>query len=139
MKKMIALVLIATSLSNVVPQSAYGYALETTLSPFVTATRILDTATAIVLAPFVSSIALSAQRRGVAGKEQIKDDLMALNDDIVAGRVSAIAEVRQPALKELLEEVANDQAQMDSINSVVGSGSQLHRVATAVTIALLSE
>ncbi len=139
MKKMIALVLLATSLSNAFAQSALDLSVATTISPFVTATRILDTATAVVLAPFVSTIATLAQRRGVAGKEQIKDDLLALNDDIVAGRVSAIAEVRQPALKELLEEVANDQAQMDSINSVVASGSQLHRVATAVTIALLSE
>ncbi len=139
MKKMIALVLLATSLSNVFAQTALDLSVATTISPFVTATRILDTATAVVLSPFVATIAVIAQRRGVAGKEQIKDDLIALNDDIVAGRVSAIADVRQPALKELLQELANDQAQMESINAVVTSGSDLHRVTTAVTIALLSE
>jgi hypothetical protein len=139
MKKLIAIVLLASSLTTAFAQSALELSVATTLSPFVTATRILDTATAVVLAPFVSTIATLAQRRGVAGKEQIKDDLIALNDDMVAGRVSAIEEVRQPALKELLEEIAKDEAQMQNINNVVASGSQLYRVATAVTISLLSE
>ncbi len=145
MKKFIALVLITTSLSNVfanVSDVVGGTLLvsaATTLSPFVAATRILDAATATVISPFVITIAAIAQRRGVAGKEQIKDDLIALNDDMVAGRVSTIEEVRQPALKELLEEIANDQEQMNSINTVVASDSKLHQVATAVTIALLAE
>ncbi len=127
MKKIIAIALLACSLSNVYASSLF------------TTSMILDGVTQLVLSPFVSTIGTIAQRRGVAFTEQIKDDLIELNDDMVAGRVSAIADVRQPALKELLEEISRDQSQMDIINSAVTSGSQLHRVATAVTIALLSE
>lgn len=111
---------------------------QTTLSPFATATRLMESGTVTALAPFASTIA-SAQQRGVAGKEQLKDELVALNEDIISGRVQEISEVRQPALKELLEEIAADEAQMMNINSVINSGSELHRIATAVTVALLTE
>lgn len=111
---------------------------DTTLSPFATALRVMESGTVTALAPFASTIA-TAQSRGVAGKEQLKDELVALNDDIVSGKVKEISEVRQPALKELFEEIAADEDQMTNINSAIDSGSELHRIATAVTVALLSE
>jgi len=98
----------------------------------------MESATVTSLAPFASTIA-TAQARGVAGKEQLKDELVSLNDDMIAGTVRSIDEVRQPALKELFAEIAADEAQMESINSVINSGSKLHRIATAVTVSLLAE
>ena len=108
----------------------------TTLSPFATVTRMLEYGSVTTLAPFALTIA-TTQNRGVAGREQIKDELVALNDDMIAGRVRSIDEVRQPTLKELFEEIAADEEQMDSISSVIGTGSDLHKIATAVTISLL--
>ena len=126
------------AVSNAFAQSALEATSATTLSPFATATRVLESGTVTSLAPFASTIA-TAQARGVAGKEQLKDELVALNDDMVSGRVKSIDEVRQPALKELFEEISADEEQMESINSAINSGSRLHRIATAVTVALLAE
>jgi hypothetical protein len=137
MKNVLILIALMFSL-NSFAQSALEATSATTLSPFATATRLMESATVTSLAPFASTIA-TAQQRGVAGKEQLKDELVSLNDDIVAGRVKSIEEVRQPALKELFAEIAADDAQMDNINNAVKSGTELHKIATAVTVALLTE
>lgn len=138
MKNVLLVLALMFTLSNAFAQSALEATSALTLSPFATATRLLESGTVTSLAPFASTIA-TAQARGVAGKEQLKDELVALNDDMAAGSVKNIEEVRQPALKELFAEIAADDAQMESINSVVQSGSKLHRIATAVTVSLLAE
>lgn len=138
MKNVLLVLALMFTLSNAFAQTALEATSATTLSPFATDTRLLESGTVTSLAPFASTIA-TAQARGVAGKEQLKDELVALNDDMVAGSVKNIEEVRQPALKELFAEIAADEAQMESINSVVKSGSKLHRIATAVTVSLLAE
>ena len=111
----------------------------TTLSPFATATQLMESATVTSLSPFASTLATAMDARGVAGKEQLRDDLVVLNDDMMAGRVTSIADVRQPALKELFAEIAADEVQMEAIHSVLDKGSELHKIATAVTISLLAE
>jgi len=138
MKNVLLVLALMFTLSNAFAQEIFEATSATTLSPFATATRILESGTVTSLAPFASTIA-TAQARGVAGKEQLKDELVALNDDMVAGTVKNIEEVRQPALKELFAEIAADEAQMESISSVIKSGSKLHRIATAVTVSLLAE
>lgn len=138
MKNALIVLALMFTLSNAFAQSIIEASTATTISPFVTATRLMESATVTSLAPFASTIA-TAQARGVAGKEQLKDELVSLNDDMIAGTVRSIDEVRQPALKELFAEIAADEAQMESINSVINSGSKLHRIATAVTVSLLAE
>ena len=117
-------------------QSVFEASTGTTLSPTSLATRLLETGSLVTLSPFATTINL-AQARGVAGKEQLRDDLQAFNDDFISGRVKNIEEVRQPALKELFVEISQDEKQMNDINSVVSDGSQLFKVATAVSVALL--
>ncbi len=138
MKKALLLLAMLFVVSNAFAQSGIESSTATTLSPFVTATRLMESATATALLPFASTSA-TVQARGVAGKEQLKDELVSLNDDIVAGTVKTIDEVRQPALKELFVEIAADEAQMLDISSAVKEGSKLHRIATAVTVTLLAE
>ncbi len=138
MKNVLLVLALMFTISNAFAQSVIEATSATTLSPFATATRLLESGTVTSLAPFASTIA-SAQARGVAGKEQLKDELVALNDDMVSGAVKSIDEVRQPALKELFAEISADEAQMESINSVIKSGSKLHRIAAAVTVSLLIE
>lgn len=130
MKKFIVLLALAVSMNSF----AVSF-VETTASPFITATKLLELT---VAAPFLSTLA-TVQNRGVAGAEQIKDDMVALNDDMVSGAVKSIDEIRQPALKELFEEISNDKSQMQEINAVVTEGSELHKVATAVSYLMLAQ
>ena len=137
MKNVLVVLAFMFSLSSAFAQSIIEATSATTVSPFATATQILESGTVTSLAPFASTI-VTAQARGVAGKEQLKDELVALNDDMVAGVVKSIEDVRQPTLKELFLEIAADEKQMESINSAI-AGSQLHRIAAAVTVSLLAE
>ena len=130
MKKLIML----AALSLSVNAFAVSF-VQTTLSPFVTATRLVELT---VLAP-IASTAASVQQRGVAGQEQLKDELVALNDDMISGAVKSIDEVRQPALKELFAEIAADEAQMAGINSVLQSDSELQKISGAVAAVLLAQ
>ena len=138
MKNTLLVLALVLSLGNAFAQSVLEATSATTLLPFVTATRLLESGTATLVSPLASTLA-TAQARGVAGKEQLKDELVALNDDMANGVVNSIEEVRQPALKELFAEIAADEEQMEGINSVVNAGSDLHKIATAVTVALLIE
>lgn len=47
----------------------------------------------------VKSISGSVQRRGVAYQEQLRDELVELNDDIIAGKVNTLEGISQPALR----------------------------------------
>ncbi|WPU66015.1 hypothetical protein [Peredibacter starrii] len=130
MKKLIMLAALALSVN------AFAVSfVQTTASPFVTATRLVELT---VLAPFASTLA-TVQQRGVAGQEQLKDELVALNDDMLSGAVKTIDEVRQPALKELFAEIAADQSQMNSINSVLESDSDLEKIAGTVAAVLMNQ
>lgn len=136
MKKGLIAIALMFTLSNAFSQSVVEVTSATTLLPFVTATRLLQSGTATMLAPLASTIA-TVQARGVAGREQIKDELVALNDDIASGDVQSLDDVRQPALKELFAEISADEEQMENINNIVTSGSELHKIATSVTMALM--
>lgn len=134
-----ALIIMAMLFSlNSFAQGISDMTVGTSLSPFVTATRILEYGVVTTLAPFALTIA-TTQSRGVAGREQLKDEFVALNDDMVAGRVRTIDEVRQPTLRELFEEISIDEEQMNNISTAVDSESELLKVSTAVAIALLVE
>lgn len=109
-----------------------------TLSPFLTATRVMEAATITVISPFASTKA-TLTNRGVAGREQLKDELMTLNEDMISGKVKEIEDVRQPALRELFIEIAENEEEIDKIKSVITTGSKLHKIAAAVTITLLTE
>lgn len=137
MKKFVLAMALCLSMGSAFAQNIIQASTAVTISPFVAATRMLELTTA---APFLSSLAtIIGQARGVAGKEQMKDELVGLNNDMEAGIVKSIAEVRQPALKEFFAEIAADEAQMSNINSAVKEGTQFQKIATAVTAALLSE
>jgi len=138
MKKTLIAFSLVFALGNAFAQSIIEVTSATTLLPFVTATRLLQSGTATILAPLASTLA-TVQSRGVAGQEQLKDELVALNDDMSEGLVVAIQDVRQPALKELFLEIASNENEMKKIDSVISEGSNLHKVASAVTIALLLE
>jgi hypothetical protein len=135
MKKILLTLALVLSLGSAFAQSLTN----TTLSPFATATRLLQTASVTLIAGPLASTMTTVQSRGVAGKEQMKDDLMLLNDDMVSGAVKSIKEVRQPALKELFLEIEADKKQMAQINSTISEGSKLHKVSSAVIIVLLAE
>jgi hypothetical protein len=138
MKNLLIIAAMMFTMGQAFSQSGVEVSTGTLLSPFATATRLMESATVTALAPLASTIA-TVQSRGVAGKEQLKDELVGLNEDMIQGVVKNVEDVRQPTLKELFLEISSDQTQMDNISSMVKSGSRLHRIATAVTMTLLAE
>jgi hypothetical protein len=137
MKKLILGLALVTSITTAQAQSLSEATTAVTLSPIAAATVLLEAATVMSLAPFATTIVI-AQGRGVAGREQIKDELVALNDDMVSGVVKTIEEVRQPTLKELFLEIQANEAHMNEIDSAIKEGSVLFKVSTAVTVSLLA-
>jgi hypothetical protein len=134
------------SLANVYAQSGSAVGQATlakgstalTLSPFATATELMKSATFTAVSPFASTSA-SLQARGVAGKEQLKDELVVLNEEMLSGEVKRIQDVRQSGLRELFSEIAASDEQMAEIDAVIKSGSKLHRIATAVAVELMDK
>lgn len=138
MKNILIIAAMVLTIGQAFSQTGIEASTASTLSPFATATRLMESATVTALAPFASTIA-TVQSRGVAGKEQLKDELVGLNDDMMKGLVKTVEDVRQPTLRELFLEISSDDSQMENISLVVKSGSRLHRIATAVTMTLLAE
>ncbi len=103
--------------------------------------------TLITVAPTLATIrateitlrSVNDQHRGVAAREQLKDDLVALNDDVLNLGIDTIDEVRQPALKEVFLEIASNEEDMQEINSLVSEGTELQKIATVVAHVLLTE
>jgi hypothetical protein len=138
MKNIFIIAAMVLSIGQAFSQSGIEASTASTLSPFATATRLMESATVTALVPFASTIA-TVQSRGVAGKEQLKDELVGLNDDMMKGLVNTVEDVRQPTLRELFLEISSDESQMQNISAVVKSGTRLHRIATAVTMTLLAD
>jgi hypothetical protein len=137
MKKVLVLLSLSLSLTTAFAQSISGATTGVTLSPFVTATRMLESTQVGTAISIITTSGLQA--RGVADKEQLRDELVELDSDMISGLVKTVDEVRQPALKELINEISSDAEQMEKINSAITSGSELHKIATALTITLLGE
>lgn len=147
MKKSIALVALVLSMGSAYSQTHNDAALiyssmvptALTMAPFVYASQLTQATSAVTtMGPLATTVA-SVQRRGIAGKDQLRDELAALNDDMTKGEVKSIEEVRQPTLKEYFKEISSDEEQMKGINEAVPSGSQLLKISTAVTIVLMNE
>jgi hypothetical protein len=138
MKQSFLALILMFNLSNALAQNVIEVTAATTLSPIVTALKLVEGSALTLASPLLSTLA-TTQSRGVAGREQIKDELVAFNSDVMNGGVRSIKDVRQPALRELFEEILADEAQMDEINLVVTEGPDLHKVATAVAVVMLLE
>lgn len=137
MKKVLSLILVLFS-SFTLAQSSNDIVSTSLLSPFITASNLI-TAGLATFAGTTVSVSASVQARGVAAKEQLRDELVALNDDMVARKVSRVEEVRQLALRELMLEIKADTEQMNVINKEVKVKSELNRLATAILITLMNE
>jgi len=105
------------------------------MSPFELASKLIESVRDLVSSK--NDVSKSLQGRGVAGKEQIRDELVELNKAMIAGQVTTIDQVEQPTLKELFREIEASEAQMNEVNSIVISGSKLQRIATMVTVQLM--
>jgi len=137
MKKVLSLILgLITSFTFA--QSSKDVVSVSLLSPFITASDLL-TAGLATFAGATVSLSASVQARGVAAKEQLRDELVALNDDMVVQKVMRVEEVRQLALRELMLEIKADKEQMRLIGEEVKVDSELNRLATAILITLMIE
>lgn len=138
MKKAILLLGLTLTLSSAFAKDIREVLLSSTLAPFGLSTQGLETLTVSVLIPIDTTIKRT-QDRGVAGKEQLRDELVLLHDDIQSGEVKTIEQVRQPGLKELFQEIASSEEEMKGINTLLKEGSELQKIATAVNLSLIVE
>jgi hypothetical protein len=119
-----------THADGIKPHELYTITLTySTLAPFVVTAN----------ASKVSTQALHGQNRGVAAREQIKDDLVAFNDDVINLGVKTIDEVRQPALKELFMEIAANEDDMEKLKTLLPEGTELQKIAATVVYSLFAE
>lgn len=138
MKSILLIVAFIVLASNAFSQSISDVSTAITLSPFVTATKLLETSAVATLRGVQSTMSM-VQSRGVAGKEQLKDELLTLNEAMSAGHIKSLMDIPQAGLRELFEEIMTDERQVEEISLVVQDGPLLYRIATVVTIALLTE
>jgi hypothetical protein len=111
----------------------------TTLSPFMSATRMLESTNQSTIASALYTFLTNFNAKGVAGREQIRDEVVALNQDIVQGVVKSIQDVRQPAVREFMEEISRNEEQLREIDGLIQSGDRFTRMATAISLVLIIE
>ena len=75
MKNLLILLFLLVSISYSFAQTGIELSMASTLSPFVTATKVIESGIVTSLAPFATTMG-TIQARGVAGKEQLRDDLI---------------------------------------------------------------
>ncbi len=103
-------------------------------NPFVATTQAISSPTG---ASLVLSMFSSYEGRGVAGVEQLRDELPALHADVLAGAVKSVEEIRQPALKELFEEISQNKEAMNKVRAAHPEKSDLVALTLSVSKELL--
>lgn len=69
--------------------------------------------------------------------EILKDEMYIFSGEMSLGNLSQIKNVRQQNIKRLFQEIQSNRAEMDRINSLVKEGSDLHKIAFAVSSLLV--
>lgn len=138
MKFILAIMAILAAMTSASAQSISDVSTAVTLSPFVTATKLLEIS-AVVTLKGIQTTRSMVQERGIAGKEQLKDELLALNDAMMAGQINCLVDIKQAGLRELFEEILANEKQVEEIALIVQEGPLLFRIATVVTLSLLLE
>jgi hypothetical protein len=136
MKKMLLATMLMLFSLNGFSQIISDISTATILSPFVSASKLIEVV-AVSSLMTIQATRMVVQSKGVAGREQLKDELVVLSEEIMAGEVRFVADVRQPGLRELFEEIQSDKEQLQKIQSIVETGSELHQIATVVTMILI--
>lgn len=112
------------------------------MSPFALVTRLAETGVVVtsagvqtLLGPFLTTRA-TLEARGVAGQEQIKDELLAFDKDMRLGLVGDIQDIRQPGIRELFEEISRDEEELERIHNFYPEGSLILKLSTIITLKL---
>lgn len=112
------------------------------MSPFAFVTRLAETGIVVssagvqtLIGPFLTTRA-TLEARGVAGQEQIKDELIAFDKDMRLGLVGDIQDIRQPGIRELFEEISRDEEELKRIHNFYPEGSLLLKLSTIITLKL---
>ncbi len=138
MKKLLLLALTLFSLSSFAQVDGYYISAEITLSPTKFTRDLFEGTTAVTIAPFmVTSVTQSLEARGVAGQEQIRDELVAYDRDVTQGLVHKVSDIKQAALKELVVEILENPEMVKEINAKIPGGTIVDKVMVALTIQLL--
>ena len=74
-----------------------------------------------------------------SNKAKLIEQLADFTEDMLAGTVGSVKDVRQKDLKKLFQTIAADASQMNEIRSVIREGSDLDKIGFAVSSILLAE
>ncbi len=131
MKKLILSLLLVSSAA--LAQDPFAGTTKITISPFQGSSEAMQFSTGGLL---VSSIATSYEGRGVAAKEQLRDELVAFDRDVRLGLVKDALDIRQEGLKELVFEILADEEKMKELNAAIPTGTPVDKITTALTLSL---
>lgn len=76
---------------------------------------------------------------GAENRMQLKDEMLEFSDDMEAGKIKKIKDIRQPNLRALFTKIFNDRNEMNQINSLVKDGSDIEKIGFAVSLILMDE
>jgi hypothetical protein len=68
-----------------------------------------------------------------ADVEQYKDEFPMLHEDMKAGLIKSIADIRQPALRELFIEISSSEEQMKEIDALMANGTKVQKIAVVLS------
>ena len=75
-----------------------------------------------------------AERRG-----ELKDEMLALSDDMEVGPIKKLKDIKQPNLKYIISRILSNSAEMKRIHALMPEGSDIDKVGFMISIILLDE
>lgn len=129
-KLLITLLLVSTA---ALAQDPFAGTTKITISPFQGTSEAMQFSTGGLL---LSSISTAYEGRGVAAKEQLRDELVAFDRDVRLGLVKDALDIRQESLKELVFEILADEEKMKELNAAIPTGAPVDKITTALTLSL---
>jgi hypothetical protein len=138
MKKLLLLAMTLFSLTSFAQVDGFYISGDITLSPTRFTSDLLEGSTAVTIAPFLAtSVAQTLQQRGVAGQDQIRDELVAYDRDVTQGLVQRVSDIKQLALKEIALEILENPEMVKEIDAKIPKGTIVDKVMIALTLQLL--
>jgi hypothetical protein len=133
----IFLILVLININTAIAKVSSDVTFGITLSPFVSATKILELSV-VGVGKMIASTTNLVLSRSLADKESLRDELYELRKQIDSGDVVNVEDVSLPNLRELFWEISLDDEKKEEINQFIHSGSEIQKLYIATFLILYS-
>lgn len=138
MKKLILSLFLLVSFNAFAQVDGFYISAEITLSPIKLTQQLFKGTTAASAALTVFTfLPTIVQCRGVADQEQLRDDLLAYDQDVSAGLIRQAQDIRQPALKEIVFEIMENKEAMREVEAAIPVGTNVDKITASLALQLL--